>query len=71
LCFEHFFFKGSDEPFCIKTPKHIIVAFKKLGYRLEIKALPNKKSLSWASHGVIDGKSFRIKALNLDDAPRL
>jgi hypothetical protein len=36
-------------PFISKRQSILSVAFKKLGYRLEIKVLANKRSLTWAS----------------------
>jgi hypothetical protein len=63
---------NSADTLLYQNAKSILsVAFKKLGYRLEIKVLPNKRSLSWASHGIIDGELFRIKTLNLDNSPIL
>ncbi len=60
-----------DTPLYQKANNVLSVAFKELGYRLVIKTLPNKRSLSWANQGVIDGDLFRVSELDLDILPNL
>lgn len=45
--------------------------FNALGYQLELKEVPNKRSLEWANNGKFDGEAFRIDNLSLKDYPNL
>jgi len=51
--------------------KIMSIAFQKLGYRLTVKTLPNKRSLAWANSGLTDGDLFRVSELNLKNFPNL
>jgi len=62
---------SSDTSLYQKANSVLSVAFKQLGYHLVIKTLPNKRSLSWANYGVIDGDLFRVSELNLNKLPNL
>lgn len=45
--------------------------FNALGYQLELKEVPNKRSLEWANSGKFDGEAFRISNLSLKEYPNL
>ncbi|BBN82504.1 hypothetical protein PA25_24890 [Pseudoalteromonas sp. A25] len=47
------------------------VAFAELGYALHVVTLPNKRSLSWANTGKVDGELFRISDLDLSSLKNL
>jgi len=61
----------SDTQLYQQANKIMSVAFQKLGYRLIIKTLPNKRSLAWANSGLTDGDLFRMSELNLKKFPNL
>ncbi|PKG86398.1 hypothetical protein CXF85_01465 [Colwellia sp. 75C3] len=52
-------------PLYQKAHRILTYAFLQFGYDLSIKVLPNKRSLIWANHGVLDGDLFRISNLDL------
>lgn len=60
-----------DTPLYQNANKVLSVAFKRLGYKLAIETLPNKRSLFWANSGHIDGDLFRISELSLKEFPNL
>ncbi|MBD1581138.1 substrate-binding periplasmic protein [Pseudoalteromonas sp. S16_S37] len=47
------------------------VALAELGYELTVVTLPNKRSLSWANLGKVDGELFRVSDLDLVSLPNL
>ena len=61
----------SDTPLYHQANKIMTVALKKLGYKLKIRTLPNKRSLLWANSGITDGELFRVSKLDLKQLPNL
>jgi len=61
----------SDTPLYQQANKVMTVALKKLGYKLKIRTLPNKRSLLWANSGITDGDLFRVSTLDLKQLPNL
>ncbi len=47
------------------------LAFKRLGYQLQLLSLPGKRSLRLANNGNIGGVAFRIQSLSQKDYPNL
>ncbi|MFT5756313.1 MAG: polar amino acid transport system substrate-binding protein [Alteromonadaceae bacterium] len=62
---------ASDTPLYQKAKRILTYAFAELDYSLTIKTLPNKRSLSWANEGKLDGDLFRISNLNLTEFSNL
>ncbi len=60
-----------DTPLYLHAKSILTYSLAKLGYSLTIKTLPNKRSLSWANEGKLDGELFRVSYLNLTDFPNL
>jgi len=62
---------ASDTPLYQKAKRILTPSFAELGYTLTIKTLPNKRSLSWANEGLLDGDLFRVSHLDLKERPNL
>jgi len=60
-----------DTPLYQKAKRILTSSFAELGYTLTIKTLPNKRSLSWANEGRLDGDLFRVSHLDLKKRPNL
>ncbi|CAH9055950.1 hypothetical protein PSECIP111951_01354 [Pseudoalteromonas holothuriae] len=58
-------------PLYQKTNQVLNAALAELGFALTVVTLPNKRSLSWANLGKVDGKLFRISNLDLAKLPNL
>jgi polar amino acid transport system substrate-binding protein len=61
----------SDTPLYKQANKVMSAALKKLGYKLTITTLPNKRSLLWANNGITDGDLLRVSTLALKKLPNL
>lgn len=61
----------SRTPLYQKATKVLHVALAELGYELTVLTLPNKRSLSWANLGKVDGELFRVSDLDLSSLPNL
>ncbi|ATC95601.1 substrate-binding periplasmic protein [Pseudoalteromonas tunicata] len=60
-----------ETPLYQQANQILTVALQELGFQLNIITLPNKRSLSWANIGKVDGELFRIKNLDLTIHPNL
>ena len=60
-----------DTPLYQRAKRILTSSFAELGYTLTIKTLPNKRSLSWANEGRLDGDLFRVSHLDLKKRPNL
>ncbi|WP_440055884.1 substrate-binding periplasmic protein [Pseudoalteromonas sp. T1lg65] len=58
-------------PLYVQAKNVLSEAFEELGYDLFIITLPNKRSLSWANSGRVDGELFRVDSLDLTQLPNL
>jgi len=63
---------NSAESLLFKQADRILgLAFKRLGYQLQLLSLPGKRSLRLANQGEVDGVAFRVQTLSQKSYPNL